>query len=310
MMSTEQATHNIERIHTLWQKLAYELADIFDAHGVCAAVANEVAVYTQTTTVVGVSGPQTKYYDVWICDKDGHLGQTRWNSKRASFKPLIQGGKPVIQDKFSLSAAELINSELWQLPRQAILAVPLPVPGRYKPVSPPGVLCLIDPTPDCPINLETISPLATYVTIALDRAYLRHLADRQDIEFDVISDISYALTSTLSLQVIYNQLMEPVRRTLNIESISVGLIEPTSGDISFVDMLMGPLFKDLPPIRLKRGQGIAGWVAEHRQPLIINDVYADKRFYSLVDRQSGFQTHSMICIPLQVEERVIGVLQA
>jgi PAS domain S-box-containing protein len=310
MMSTEQATHNLTWIHALWQKLAHELANTFDAHGVCAAVASEVAVHTRTTTVVGASGPQTKYYDVWICDKDGHIQQARWDSKRASFAPLIQAGRAVLQDKFSLPAAELINSELWQLPRQAILAVPLPVPGRYEPVSPPGVLCLIDPSPDCPVNPETLESLATYITVALDRAHLRHHSDRQDIEFTVVSEISYALTSTLSLQTIYNQLMEPVRRTLNVESISVGLIESTSGDITFVDMLMGPLFKDLPPIRLRRGQGIAGWVAEHRQPLIVNDVYADRRFYSRVDHQSGFQTHSMICIPLQVEDRVIGVLQA
>ncbi|RMG99186.1 MAG: GAF domain-containing protein [Chloroflexi bacterium] len=104
--------------------------------------------------------------------------------------------------------------------------------------------------------------------------------------------------------------MDPVRRTLNVESVSIGLIENTTGDIIFVDELMGPLFKPLAPIRLKRGQGIAGWVAEHREAVIINDVYKDKRFYRQVDKKSGFQTHSMICIPLQVEERVIGILQA
>ena len=56
------------QIHTLWQKLAEELLNIFDAHGVCAVVANEVAVFSQTTTVVGVSDPQKKYYDLWVCE--------------------------------------------------------------------------------------------------------------------------------------------------------------------------------------------------------------------------------------------------
>ena len=301
---------DFNHIHTLWQKLAYELMNTFDAHGVCAAVANEVAVYTQTTTVVGVVGPQNRYYDVWICNKDGSIQQTRWEYDKASFTPLIAAQKALRQDKFSQTASELIKSELWQLPRESILSVPIPIPGRYEMVSPPGVLCLIDPGPNCPVNLDTIEPLATNITMALDRAYLRHHVDRQDIEFAVVSEISYALTSTLSLQNIYRQLMEPVRRTLNVESISVGLIDPTSGDITFVDILLGPMFKGLPTIRLKRGQGIAGWVAEHREPIIVNDVYTDKRFYANVDRQSGFVTHSMVCIPLQVEERMIGVLQA
>lgn len=309
-MIEETTAIEFNHIHSLWQKLSGELVNIFDAHGVCAAVANEVAVYTNTTTIVGVSGPQRKYYDVWIGDKDGNIQQTRWNNDQASFGALLAAGKPIVQKKFDLPAAELIKSELWQIPGKEVLAVPLPVSGRYDPVTPPGILCLADPADNCPLNLHTIEALATNITIALDRAYLRHHVDRQDIEFAVVSEISYALTSTLSLQNIYQQLMEPVRRTLNVETISVGLIERATGDITFVDMLMGPLFEDLPPIRLKKGQGIAGWVAENREPIIVNDVYSDKRFYSRVDSQSGFQTNSMVCIPLQVEERMIGVLQA
>ncbi|WP_420644726.1 ATP-binding protein [Candidatus Leptofilum sp.] len=299
------------QIHHLWQKLAEELLNIFDAHGVCAIVANETAVFSQTTTVVGVSDPQNKYFDVWVCDKDGRIQQTRWNKEHASFASFIAAGKPTVQEKFNQPPAELIRSELWQIPRDRIMAVPLPAPGRYAPVSPPGILCLIDPQDGQLLtNPDNLAALATHVTTALDRAYLRQTVDRQDIEFAVVSEISYALTSTLSLQNIYRQLMEPVRRTLNVGSVSVGLIEQPSGDIIFVDILMGELFKDLPTIRLKKGQGIAGWVSENRQSVIINDVYSDKRFYARVDRQSGFQTENMICIPLQIEDRVIGILQA
>jgi PAS domain S-box-containing protein len=310
-MLSKPAALDLTHIHLLWQKLTRELANIFDAHGVCAAVGSEIAVFTGTTTVVGASGPQKRYYDVWVCHSDGRIQQTRWQSHKASFEPLISGGKATWQEKFNLSAGELINSELWQLPRQGILSVPLlPMLGNYDPDSPSGILCLLDPSPDCLLDQGTLESLARYITIFLERAYLRHHVDRQDIEFAVVSDISYALTSTLSLQSIFNQLMDPVRRTMNVESVSVGLIEPTSDDIVFVDILMGPLFKDLPPIRLKHGQGIAGWVAEHREPVIVNNAYADQRFYSQIDRKSGFQTNSMICIPLQVEERVIGILQA
>ena len=299
------------QIHSLWQRLAEELLDIFDAHGVCAVVANEVAVFAQTTTVVGVSDPQKKYFDVWVCEKDGRIQQTRWDKESASFDSFLAAEQPSVQEKFNRPPAELIRSELWQLPRERILAVPLPAAGRYAPVTPAGILCLLDPSDEMPLATpENLTALATNVTMALDRAYLRQTVDRQDIEFAVVSEISYALTSTLSLQTIYRQLMEPVRRTLNVGSVSVGLIDPPSGDITFVDILMGELFKDLPTIRLKKGQGIAGWVSEHRQSVIINDVYADKRFYSRVDRQSGFQTNNMICIPLQIEDRVIGILQA
>jgi two-component system, OmpR family, phosphate regulon sensor histidine kinase PhoR len=299
------------QIHSLWQKLADELLNIFDAHGVCAVVANEVALFTQTTTIVGVSDPQNKYFDVWVCEKDGRIQQTRWSKENASFDSFLAAQEPSIQEKFNRSPAELIHSELWQLPRERILAVPLPAPGRYAPVTPASILCLLDPSDETPLATpQNLSALATQITVALDRAYLRQTVDRQDIEFAVVSEISYALTSTLSLQNIYRQLMEPVRRTLNVGSVSVGLIEQPSGDIIFVDILMGDLFRNLPTIHLKKGQGIAGWVSENRQPIIVNDVYTDKRFYASIDQQSGFQTNNMICIPLQIEDRVIGILQA
>jgi len=295
---------------TLWQKLAAELVGIYDAHGICAVVAYELAVYSQTTAVVGISDPLGKYYDVWVCESDGRTEQHRWSKEQASFDPIINAGVVIYHEKFTVPPSELVRSELWQLPRDAILAVPIPVRSNYEPVTPPGLICLIDPDTDGPINTDSIAELAIFITPVLDRAYLRQKVDRQEIEFAVVSDISYALTSTLSLQKIYRQLIDPVRRTLNVGSISVGLIDPDTGEIIFVDMLMGALFADLPPLRLKPGQGIAGWVAEHREPVIINDAYKDARFYSGVDRQSGFLTESMACIPLQVEERVIGVMQA
>ena len=187
------------QVYALWQELTSELANVFDAHGVCAAIANTIAVHTNTTTVVGISGPQGRYYDVWICTGDGRIQQTIWNSPKASFVPLIQLGKAAVQHKYDLSAVELINSDLWQLPKDTILSVPMPMPGNHSRFTPKGAICLIDPSPDCIFTPESLEILATNMTIFLDRAYLRNHVDRQDIEFAVVSDISIALTSTLSL---------------------------------------------------------------------------------------------------------------
>ena len=310
-MMEDTSIPKLNQVHALWQNLTYELTDIYDAHGVCAAVAQVIAQQMKVMTVVGVQDPQRKYYDVWICNSNGRTDQFRWSNKKAAFSTLIHAGKAMHTDKFSRPPAELINSELWQLPSEEILSVPIPFPVGNNPMTqaPPGLLCLIDPV-DCPLNERNLEPLAANITTFLDRAALRLQVDRQTIEFAILSDINYALGSKLSLQNIFKQLMDPVRRTLNVESVSMGLIDAVTGDITFVDILMGPLFQNLPPVRLKKGQGIAGWVAERGQSIIVNDVYSDERFFSRIDTQSGFQTHSMICIPLQVEERMIGVLQA
>lgn len=311
-MTTDAPQIQLESLYALWRKLTYELAGVFDPHGVCAIVAAEIAAHTQTQTLVGVQDPQHKYFDVWIANPDGGLKQARWTDGKASFGPLIAANRAIETLKFSRSPAELLNSELWRLPSKAVHSVPLPFPAAENPMAktPPGILCLIDPREECCLSMPNMEPLAANITTFLDRAYMRRQLDRQMIEFDVVSDINYALTSKLSLQNIFKQLMDQVRRTLNVESMSMGLIEPATGDIKFEAILMGPLFADLPPVKLRKGQGIAGWVAEHGEFVIVNDVYSDERFYARVDRQSGFQTRSMICVPLKVEERIIGVLQA
>jgi GAF domain-containing protein len=294
----------------LFEALVRELADVFDAHGVCYTVAHEIAQYCQTTTLVSISDPLQKHYDVWICDSEGNMKQTRWHGDQTSFSRLFELGQATLFEKYSMSASELVKSELWQLPKDTILGVPIPFPTNNTQNTLPGAICLIDPDETCPLTADNFEPVATQVTILLDRAFLRQRSDQQEVEFGIVSDISYSITSTLNLEEIFHNVANAVRRALAAESISIGLTDPLSNQIVFVDALMGPLFTGLPPIRLKLGQGIAGWVAMNGQPTIVNDVYKDTRFFAKVDKSSGFQTDSILCVPLKVEQRVIGVLEA
>ena len=309
-MPVKKHTLEASRIHQLWLKLSNELADVFDAHSVCAIVGSEVAIQTATMTAIGISDPQRQHFDVWLCQPDGTVEQLIWPVASASFDPILKAGKAIRLEKHGRPVTELINSDLWLLPQEEILAVPLPLPVGENTVPPPGVLCLIDPGENTSLDKQFLEDLARSMTVYLDRAFLRRQVDRQAVEFAVVSDISHTLTSTLSLENVFQQLTGTIRRTLNVESLSVGLAEAHTGDIVFVEELLGSQFENLSQIRVKRGQGIAGWVAEHGEPVIVNDAYSDQRFYSGADRKSGFRTNSMLCIPLQVENRTIGVLQA
>lgn len=58
--------------------------------------------------------------------------------------------------------------------------------------------------------------------------------------------------------------------------------------------------------RFQHNEGVAGWVAEHREPLIINDVSLDPRFKRLGRSPIG----SMVCVPLFDKEEFTGTLTA
>ena len=65
----------------------------------------------------------------------------------------------------------------------------------------------------------------------------------------------------------------------------------------------------LKSVRLKMGEGIAGWVARHGEPLIVPDVYNDPRFAKRIDEMTKWKTRSIICMPLKSRQRVLGVIQ-
>ena len=57
------------------------------------------------------------------------------------------------------------------------------------------------------------------------------------------------------------------------------------------------------------GEGIAGTVAQTRQPIIIHDAGVDQRFSQKVDDITGFDTRSIIALPLLVRGEVVGVFE-
>ena len=57
----------------LWKRLITDLAGSYDAHGVCAVVAQALAEETKLTTVVALNDPVRGDYDAWSCSPEGKI---------------------------------------------------------------------------------------------------------------------------------------------------------------------------------------------------------------------------------------------
>ena len=62
-------------------------------------------------------------------------------------------------------------------------------------------------------------------------------------------------------------------------------------------------------MRLRCDQGIAGWVARHRQPLRLDDATKDPRYYAGVEQQTHFTPRTMLCVPVVSKDTLLGVIQ-
>jgi DNA-binding response OmpR family regulator len=145
------------------------------------------------------------------------------------------------------------------------------------------------------------------LTIALAQANQR--LQQQVQNWATLHDIAKAISSTLEEPEIFRRVVQNVTGILRVEACSLLLVDQETKELEFAVTLQGDVarFSDF---RLKPGQGIAGWVAEHGKPLLVPDVQKDPRFYANVDHSTGFRSRSILCVPLKAKGRVIGVLEA
>ena len=62
-------------------------------------------------------------------------------------------------------------------------------------------------------------------------------------------------------------------------------------------------------VTLQMGEGLAGWVAVNRKPVIIQDVQQDTRFFKEADHYTGFYTRTLLCVPIVYGEELLGVIE-
>src|SRR5437870_12443365 len=80
-------------------------------------------------------------------------------------------------------------------------------------------------------------------------------------------------------------------------------------DELYFAIAVGTASETLKNVRLKVGEGIAGWVAKHGERLIVPDVYTDPRFAKRIDEMTKQETRSIICVPLRSKLSVLCVIQ-
>lgn len=128
-------------------------------------------------------------------------------------------------------------------------------------------------------------------------------------QLETLMEMASLVNSTLDINKIKSRAIEAAARLVNAEAGSLLIIDQGTGEL-FFEIAIGEKGNILKEVRLVRGQGIAGWVAEKGESLIIHDVQSDARFFRMADEISAFTTRDLICVPVRTKDRIVGVLQA
>lgn len=154
----------------------------------------------------------------------------------------------------------------------------------------------------------------------LDRAYGDLQSTAEDLrttqraltrrveEDTTLDQVARQITATLEPDRVLSMVLERVETLLDAEASTLMTLDVARNELVF-QIPRGSQAQQLQGYRLPVGKGIAGWVAEHQQPLRVDDTTRDTRFAQSVDKQSGFQTRSLLAVPMLLQDRVTGVLE-
>ena len=210
---------------------------------------------------------------------------------------------------------EVVNDPLWSrefgkktgYAPQDILGVPLKTEKGVI-----GVIEVLNKKEGEPFekrDLTILTALALRISTILEKARLFTTLDRSVKQFGTLAEVDALLNSTLDQKVIRKRAMEAITLLMDAEAGSLLLVDDEKRELYF-EVALGEKGDKVKEIRLKMGEGIAGWVAECGEPLLIHDVKKDPRFYKSADKKTDFITRDMICVPVKVKDKIIGVLQA
>lgn len=190
---------------------------------------------------------------------------------------------------------------------QDVLCVPLKISNRVVGVV--EVLNRKDQRHFQRDDLELLEAISAQIALVIENTQLLEKHEAKIQKLRTLEEISRVLNSTLVEKVVRRVAVEAATKLMDAEVGSLLLIDAARKEL-FLEVALGERGDQVKEIRLKMGEGIAGWVAQTGKPLIVDDVQKDPRFSKKVDQKTNFVTRNMICVPVKIKGRMVGVLQA
>lgn len=116
------------------------------------------------------------------------------------------------------------------------------------------------------------------------------------------------ITPLVNLNAILYRILTSALEAVNSENASLLLLDESTSELVFVES-NSPFRDQLIGYRFPSDEGVAGWVIANRIPKLVADTRHDPEFSPMVDHVIGYESQSIICVPLFGNDHILGVLE-
>ena len=154
-------------------------------------------------------------------------------------------------------------------------------------------------------SVQILQTYCKHLSIIFENIRLKEEIEAGSNILSVVTEFNDAIGAQLEAPELYRTILLKAAELLKAEQASLMIYDDTSGDLA-IKFVKGLNEKIVQNLRLKPGEGIAGFVFETGKPLLVHDINEDSRFEAR--QRARYKTKSLMSIPLKVHHRKIGVL--
>ena len=159
-----------------------------------------------------------------------------------------------------------------------------------------------------PGQQELLQSIAEQAAGAIIKARLFEETERRARQLSTLNEITRQLTGTLETEPLLQKILDSAVTILNCEAGSLFLVDENTGELVF-RACAGPVAQYLAGQRLAPGTGFVGEAVQSRRAVLRNNVQQGSSWSASTNLATGFVTRSILAIPLQLKENIIGVLE-
>jgi len=157
-------------------------------------------------------------------------------------------------------------------------------------------------------QLGLLQSIADQAAGAIVKARLLEETERRARQLATLNEMTRQLSSTLELEPLLQNILQSAVDILNCEAGSLLLLDEEGDELVF-RVAVGPVAEQLINRRMPSNSGVVGQSVQNRIPVIVNDTSESEKWFADTDKETGFNSRSLLVVPLLVKDLLLGVIE-